>query len=135
MNDNTVSGSPVSGSSNLVGITSLKRIDNSEDFIELTTGRSRVGKGETDGLLGVDNVDGTDGEGNTMKGRLESANCPKNSSFAKMVLPLGVQVGQVLLVEHVLRTVISRSAHCATRKADLDNHLRKEQQPREKDQR
>lgn len=71
MNDNTVSGSPVSGSSNLVGITSLKRIDNSEDFVELTTGRSRVGKGETNGLLGVDNVDGADSEGDTVRRKLK----------------------------------------------------------------
>ena len=69
MNDNLVSRGPVSRSSNLVGITSLKRIDNSKDFIELTTGRSRVGESQTDSLLGVDDVNGTDSEGDTVSER------------------------------------------------------------------
>lgn len=65
MNDNPISRSPVRRSRDLVLVTNLEGIDHTKDLVELTTGRGGVGQGETDRLLGVDDVDGTDCEGDT----------------------------------------------------------------------
>ena len=61
-------------------IPKLEGVDASKDFLELTTGGSGVLEGQSDLFGGIDNEDGSDGEGDTLL----------------------VDVGQVLLVEHVL---------------------------------
>jgi hypothetical protein len=61
-------------------VTSLEGVHHTEDLGGVTTGRGRVGQDETDGLLGVDDKDGPDSKGYS----------------------LGVYVGGVLVVEHVV---------------------------------
>ena len=66
VNDDTISRSPVCRGSDLVLVTELKGVDHSQDFVELTTGRSGVGQSQTDLLCWVDNVNGSDSEWNTV---------------------------------------------------------------------
>jgi hypothetical protein len=61
-------------------ISSLEGVNNTEDLRSISSGGSRVGENETDGLLGVDNEDRADGERNA----------------------LGVDVGSVLVINHVV---------------------------------
>ena len=62
-------------------VTGLERVDDTEDLGGVAAGGRRVRHDEADGLLRVDDEDGADGEGDT----------------------LGVDVGGVLVVEHVVR--------------------------------
>jgi len=75
-----VAGDPVDRGGNTVLVASLERVDDSEDLGGVTAGRGWVGEDETDGLLGVNDEDGTDGERNA----------------------LGVNVGGILVVKHVI---------------------------------
>lgn len=61
-------------------VTGLKRIDHTEDLCSISTRRGRIGHDQSNGLLGVDDEDGADGEGDT----------------------LFVDVGGILLVEHII---------------------------------
>lgn len=79
MDDDIVTVLPVGRGGDTVLVTELERVDDAEDLVKVATGGGGVGKGETDGLLGVDDEDGADGEWDT----------------------LGVDVGQVLVVQHV----------------------------------
>lgn len=72
--------SPVRRRSNPIFITELQRVNAAQDLIELTTSRSGVLKSKADLLCWVDDEDAADGEWNALL----------------------VNVGQVLLVEHVL---------------------------------
>jgi hypothetical protein len=59
MNDNIVALLPVDRGGDLVLVTKLEGIDHSEDLIKRTTGLSRIGDGEADDFLGVDDKDGS----------------------------------------------------------------------------
>jgi hypothetical protein len=48
-------------------VTSLERVNNSQDLSGVTAGRCRVGENGTDSLLGVNNEDRADGEGNALR--------------------------------------------------------------------
>jgi hypothetical protein len=63
MHDHVVARNPVDRSCHLVLVTGLQRIDDAKDFSGVAAGRSWVGEDEADGLLGVDDEDGADGEG------------------------------------------------------------------------
>lgn len=57
VDDDLSSGGPVGGRRDLVGVSELERVDDTDDLVKLTSGRGGVGEHETDGLLGVDHVD------------------------------------------------------------------------------
>ena len=73
MDDDAVSWRPVRGGRDLILVAELKRIDHAEDLVELTSGRGRVGQGETDRLFRIDHVHRADGEGDTEQPSLLSA--------------------------------------------------------------
>jgi len=75
-----LAGNPVDRSSDTMFITGLEGVHHTEDLGGVTTGRGRVGQDEADGLLGIDDKDGPDGESHS----------------------LGVHVGRVLVVKHVI---------------------------------
>lgn len=58
---------PVDGGGDTVGITGLQRVDNAENLGGVTASRGRVGEDETDGLLWVDDEDGSDSECDTLR--------------------------------------------------------------------
>ena len=68
-------------------VSELEGVDASKDLLELATGRSRVLQSQSDLLGRIDDEDRSDGEGDALL----------------------VDVGQVLLVEHVLRLHIKLS--------------------------
>lgn len=80
MDDDIVSLLPVDGGGDLVLVAQLQRVDDSEDLVKVPAGLGGVREGETDDLLGVDDEDGADGEGD----------------------PLGVYIGRVHGIEHVV---------------------------------
>jgi len=80
VDNHIITRNPVDWSSDLVLITSLKRVDDAENLGGVAASRGGIRQDESDGLLGVDDEDGSDGEGNA----------------------LGVYVGGVLVVEHVI---------------------------------
>jgi hypothetical protein len=80
VHNHVITGDPVDGCGNAVLIAGLKGVDDSEHLSGVAAGGSWVGQDEADRLLGVDDEDGADGEGNA----------------------LGVDVGGVLVVEHVI---------------------------------
>jgi len=62
-------------------VTSLERVDNPQDLSSVPSSGGRVGENEADGLLGVNDEDGSDGESNS----------------------LGVDVGGILVIQHVVK--------------------------------
>lgn len=66
MNDNVVTGDPVDGCCDLVLVSSLERVDNSQNLSRVAASRSGVGKDGSDGLLGVDDEDRADGKSNAL---------------------------------------------------------------------
>jgi len=82
VNDDTISRCPICGSSDLVLVTELKGVDHSQDFVELTTGRSGVGQSQTDLLCWVDNVDGSDSEWDTVN-LIGNAHQQRNDSLMR----------------------------------------------------
>lgn len=66
VDDNIITLLPVTGSGDAVLVTELERVDNAKDFVKVTTGGGRVGQNKTDGLLGVNDEDRADSEGNTL---------------------------------------------------------------------
>lgn len=48
-------------------VTSLERVNNPQDLSGVTAGRCRVGENGTDSLLGVNDEDRADGEGNALR--------------------------------------------------------------------
>jgi hypothetical protein len=75
-----LTGNPVNRGGDSVLVTSLKRVDNAENLSGVATSGSGVWEDCADGLLGVDDEDGADGESNA----------------------LSVDVGGVLVVKHVV---------------------------------
>ena len=57
---------PVDRSGDLVLVACLERIDDAEDLGGVATGAGGVGEDSADGLLGVDDEDGADGESNAL---------------------------------------------------------------------
>jgi hypothetical protein len=57
MNNHVFTGVPVDRSSNTVFVGSLERVDYSEKFSCITTGRGGVRENESDSLLRVDDED------------------------------------------------------------------------------
>jgi len=66
MNDNIITGDPVDGGGDLVLVTELERVDNTEDLGAVAAGGGRVGEDGADDLLGVNDEDGADGESNAL---------------------------------------------------------------------
>lgn len=62
-NDNIVTREPVDRGGDALLVGGLESLDNTENLGGVTAGGGRVGQGETDLLAGVDDEDGTDGEG------------------------------------------------------------------------
>lgn len=71
---------PVDGSGNLVLVSSLERINDSQNLSGVAPGRCGIGQNETDSLLGVDDEDASNGEGDA----------------------LAIHIGGVLVVKHVV---------------------------------
>lgn len=86
VDDDIVTGNPVDGGGDLVLVTSLERVDDAEDLGGVATSGGRVGEDGADGLLGVNDEDGADGEGNA----------------------LGVDVGGILVVNPAAVSVYQR---------------------------
>jgi hypothetical protein len=66
VDNNIITLLPVTRSSDTVLITELKRVNDAKDFVKVATSRSGVGQDKTNGLLGVNDEDGTDSEGNSL---------------------------------------------------------------------
>ena len=79
MDNNIITWHPVDGSSDAVLVAGLQGVDDAEHLGGVAAGGRRVGHDEADGLLGVDDEDGADGEGDA----------------------LGVDVGGVLVVDPI----------------------------------
>lgn len=75
--DDVVAGDPVDGGGDAVLVAGLEGVDDAEDLGGVAAGRGRVAEDGADLLVGVDEEDGADGEGNA----------------------LGVDVGGVLVVD------------------------------------
>lgn len=98
MDDDVVAGHPVDRGGDLVLVTSLERVDNAEHLGRVAAGRGGVGEDGADRLLGVDDEDGADGEGNA----------------------LGVNIGNVLVVKPALAvSPLSRASACSS----CDSHV------------
>lgn len=66
VDNDIVTGDPVDGGGDLVLVTGLERVDDAEDLSGVAAGGGGVGEDGSDGLLGVDEEDGSDGEGNAL---------------------------------------------------------------------
>jgi hypothetical protein len=66
VDDNIITLLPVTGSGDAVLVTELERVNNAKDLIKVTASGGRVGQNETDALLGVNDEDRADSEGNTL---------------------------------------------------------------------
>lgn len=62
VNNHVVTWDPVDRGCDLVLVAGLERVEDAEDLGRVATGRGRVGQDRADGLLGVDEEDGADGE-------------------------------------------------------------------------
>jgi hypothetical protein len=62
VNNDPVTWNPIDRCSNLVLVTSLKRVHNTENLLGVAAGGCWVGENETDGLLWINDEDGSDGE-------------------------------------------------------------------------
>lgn len=66
MDNDVVARDPVDRGGDLVLVAGLQRVDDAQDLGAVTAGGSRVRQDGADGLLGVDEEDGADGEGNAL---------------------------------------------------------------------
>lgn len=66
MNDDIITGGPVDRGCDLVLVAGLERVDNAEHLGTVAAGRGRVGQDGPDRLLGVDDEDRADSEGNSL---------------------------------------------------------------------
>lgn len=66
MHNHIISWNPVDGGGDAVLVTSLKGVYNTEHLGGIAAGRGGVGEDQADGLLGVDDEDRSDGEGNSL---------------------------------------------------------------------
>lgn len=79
MDNDIVTRHPVDRGGDLVLVASLEGVDDAEDLGAVAASGGGVGEDGADGLLGVDDKDGADGEGNA----------------------LGIDIGSVLIVDPV----------------------------------
>lgn len=79
--DDIVAREPVDGSGDTLLVRGLQGIHDTEHLGSVTAGRGRVGQGETDLLVGVNDEDRADGQGQTLL----------------------VHVGGVIVVQHVIQ--------------------------------
>lgn len=80
MDNDIISWQPVDWGGDAVLVTGLEGVEDTEDLSGVSSSGGWVREDETDGLLWVDDEDGTDGESNT----------------------LGVDVGGILVINHVV---------------------------------
>ena len=80
-NDNVVTRQPVDRAGDTVLVGGLKSVDNTEDLGGVTASGGRVGHDQADLLGGVDDEDGTDGQGHTLR----------------------INIGGVLVVDHIVQ--------------------------------
>jgi len=66
VDNHIISWNPVDRGSDTVLVTGLKGVDNTEDLGGIAASGGWVGEDETDGLLGVDDENRSDGEGNSL---------------------------------------------------------------------
>lgn len=66
MDNDILTGDPVDGGGDAVLVTGLQGIDDAEDLGGVAAGGGGVGEDGADRLLGVDEVDRSDGEGNAL---------------------------------------------------------------------
>jgi hypothetical protein len=66
VDNDVVTGHPVDGGGDSVLVTSLERVDDTEDLGGVAASGGGVGQDQTDGLLGVDDENGADREGNAL---------------------------------------------------------------------
>lgn len=102
VDNDVVAGHPVDWGGDLVLVTGLERVDDPEDLGSVTAGRGRVGEDGADDLLGVDDEDGSDGEGDSLL----------------------IDVGRILVVDHVvpkgdLSVLVSNDGEVQVAAADL----------------
>lgn len=64
--DDVLTGLPVNGGGDAVLVAGLEGLDDAEDLGGVAAGGGRVGEDGADLLLGVDEEDGADGEGNAL---------------------------------------------------------------------
>ena len=65
-NRKTLTGNPVDRGGDAVLVASLERVDNAQNLGGVTASAGRVREDGADGLLGVDDEDGADGESNAL---------------------------------------------------------------------
>lgn len=61
-NDDVLAGNPVDGGRDLVLVTSLERVEDAEHLGGVAARRGGIGENGADGLFGIDEEDGSDGE-------------------------------------------------------------------------
>jgi hypothetical protein len=66
VDDHVVTGDPVDRGGDAVLVTGLQAVDDAQNFGGVAAGRGRVGEDGADGLLGVDDEDAADGEGDAL---------------------------------------------------------------------
>jgi hypothetical protein len=66
VDNDIVTGNPVDGSGDAVLVTGLKAVQDTENLGAVTTCGCRVGQNKTNGLLGINDEDGADGECNAL---------------------------------------------------------------------
>lgn len=66
VDNHVVAGDPVDGGGDLVLVARLQRVNDTQDLGRVAARRGRVGQDGADGLLGVDDEDGADREGDAL---------------------------------------------------------------------
>lgn len=64
MHNHIVTRDPINGCGNLVLVASLEGVDDAQDFGRVAASRGWVGQNGADGLLGINDEDGANGESN-----------------------------------------------------------------------
>ena len=99
MDNNIVARNPVDWRSDAVLVTGLERVDDAEDLGGVAASGRWVGHDEADGLLGVNDENGADGERNA----------------------LGVNVGRILVIDPIIRCQLGAFAICQNGEKELWN--------------
>jgi hypothetical protein len=66
VHDDVLTGDPVDGCGDAVLVAGLQGVDDAQDLGGVAAGGGWVGEDGADGLLGVDDEDGADGEGDAL---------------------------------------------------------------------
>lgn len=123
-NDNVLPRLPFNRRGELVLVTALERLDNAEDLVERTTDSGRVRDQSADGLLRVDDEDGTDGKGESLLVDIGSVLVVKHavlgSDLALLVADDGVLDGSVSDLINVFDPTVVRVDVVGAQTNDLD---------------